>query len=1207
VAEATSDLSGDARQRASEQSALQQLLARFAKERRRRTEDTPADDDSNEYRVSPLCYPGLRSFDPSEDQFFFGRRRNVTEIRKKLAAERIVVVQGGSGTGKSSVIRAGLIPRLRDTDTMKGRYGNWYAAEFRPRTDPLRNLAEGLADLVARKFGGQSADLMQKAAGDSKEAEGTNSEFRSRVRDRLVNSFIDEQADHDTNERRARRAWALLNVLRDFAAEVDARDKLATDGLRAGPANLLLLVDQFEEVFRPEALARGAELLDLLIAAHAFLTQTPEGQACGLYIVVTMRTEELHRVGEYPALTLPRELSLRARNSLTLAEVVTSSFYLIQVMDPDQDRADLQDAIVQPAREVLDDYGLLPSGLADAPFDDGVVDWLLDGARTWRDASGQGHKADQLPLLQHALRAMWENALDRWNATLQAGTMPEIRITKIDLPRNPTDGRRGRGADLAYCLDARANRARDEAIKQFSKAFASDEPGAHSAAAGEAALRAAIRALARRDDRGNWARRFASIDAMDDFLAIDPDTSSLPLQDRKRGLSKALHVLKADGYVSEERSREFDNSYDISHEALIRNWGTAQSWLREPSDTAQAIERVLKEVDPSFIGQPDKAAALEELMPRQLVERLAPIEDPQSPLAPPRSVVCLPARWSKEQIRLVVGVNDERSGWGSDEVALEKLRKARRQVIEERQRLTEREERRRRGKRMLQIGLPAILVGVLAFIVLVLNRYQEVKEIAAGGWALGETGYVTSPRSLSDSNSLRAKGIATAQEYLAQPRSRPPPNRDELLKLVHTSVDFAARYTLGATLTPVKESPQTQSNVKAICWQANSPDGKLGDVLLGETGIRAELKIESGGAKLVATGSKLNDPMIAWDPQTTAPFRDASKLPPHGRICITVNGSTLIVATPSGFLNVLSLLWQTSSDRIALRGWPVVTVSARAPENGLACIEGVHESARGAAVRTEIIYKLYEVGDDERRDCRKAISGRKSTAFVRGLFTPVALSFQTSKLAKDTQVECREESISEPAKEPATWACGDKAAGRPIHIKIARWPTSEAEAGLGALLSLTHAREHEIFSGPFVIDVAVISPDTKPRDLNIALACHGGSMSLLISKKRPDLLAASGSSATVQSDTWAYQIGAKAVRDLLEEMSASGMIENEQMTLYNPLSLLTHGEDLSAVDLMLEASAKAIDAIQSSIAEFFYPPPAPLCLPASMGSAAQTK
>src|ERR1700760_1318344 len=83
------------------QRSLQELLARFARERRLPVDEQP-DGDPHEYRVSPLCYPGLRSFTPYEDQFFFGRRRNVTEIRKNLATERIVVVQGGSGTGKSS-------------------------------------------------------------------------------------------------------------------------------------------------------------------------------------------------------------------------------------------------------------------------------------------------------------------------------------------------------------------------------------------------------------------------------------------------------------------------------------------------------------------------------------------------------------------------------------------------------------------------------------------------------------------------------------------------------------------------------------------------------------------------------------------------------------------------------------------------------------------------------------------------------------------------------------------------------------------------------------------------------------------------------------------------------------------------------------------------------------------------------------------------
>jgi hypothetical protein len=1173
--------------RDAQQLALEQLLARFAAERRRRTEDNaPADIDPLEYRVSPLCYPGLRSFDPSEDQFFFGRRRNVTEIRRKLAAERIVVVQGGSGTGKSSVIRAGLIPRLRDTDTMKGRHGNWYAAEFRPRTDPLGNLAEGLADLVARKFVGQPADLTENTAGESKDSTEIHSLVRDRLADRFGQASRIAQQVADPNDQRAARAWALLNALRDFAFEVDARDKLATEGLRAGPANLLLLVDQFEEVFRPEALASGGQLLDLLIAAHTFLTQTPEGQACGLFIVVTMRTEELHRVGEYPALTLPTDLSVKARRSVTLADVVTSSFYLIQVMDPDQDKADLKDAIVRPAREVLDDYGLLDQNRVDAPFDDGVVDWLLDGARIWRDAVGQGHKADQLPLLQHALRSMWENALDRWNLSLRSGTMPAILITKNDLPQGSVDRHTERIADLAYCLDARADRARNEAAIQFGKAIASGESAADPTAAGNAALRAAIRALARRDDRGNWARRFATIDAMDAFLAIDPETSSLPVQNRRQALTRALHVLKADGYLSEGRSQE----YDISHEALIRNWGTALAWLREPSDTALAIERVLKDVDPSLIGQPDKVGALEELMPKQLVERLAPIEDPQSPLAPAKPVVCLPPEWSKEQIRLVVGINDNRSGWGSVDAAFEKLRDARRQVIRRRLRWASQETRRLRQRRMLQIGLPALAIGILCFMALLLNGYQQVKEIAAGSWVLAEAGYISSARSLTDTNSHRLKGIAFGQDYLRERRYRPPPDGVQLMRATYGSLDFAARYALGASLTPVSLA-QTQPNVGVKCWYRELK-ANLGEIAIGGTGIRAQLQIESGNAKLIVAGdTRLGGKEIEWDPQQVGSFQDAAKLPPNGRVCITVNGSTLILTTPSTSLIVISVLWETSGDKIVMRGWPVSLFSG-SQEPGLACVRGVYESARGTAVVTQVIYGLYRIEASPDKDCAEAISRNKAMAFVRGLLTPVALPRHgggvTDAILKCRQLPSSADQMKNESTTTAVWSCGERASAWPIKISIAEWPNSASDAGRGAMLSLADTREDEILSGSFVIDEAVIPRDATPSGLDLALACSGDSISLLISDKNvtPD----------GRGQTWAYLVGAKAIRDLLREIGSLEKVKEARPNQGDPIALVEGAGDTSFSAWILEASARNVDGMRNSVAQLISPQrPPPLC------------
>ena len=61
-------------------------------------------------------YPGLRPFTTEEGPIFFGRGREVDALIARLRdpAQRFLAVVGASGTGKSSLIRAGLIPRLQD-------------------------------------------------------------------------------------------------------------------------------------------------------------------------------------------------------------------------------------------------------------------------------------------------------------------------------------------------------------------------------------------------------------------------------------------------------------------------------------------------------------------------------------------------------------------------------------------------------------------------------------------------------------------------------------------------------------------------------------------------------------------------------------------------------------------------------------------------------------------------------------------------------------------------------------------------------------------------------------------------------------------------------------------------------------------------------------------------------------------------------------
>jgi ABC-type phosphate transport system ATPase subunit len=60
-------------------------------------------------------YKGLARFDDSEldERFFFGRDREIELVAANLVASRLTVLYGPSGVGKSSLLRAGVVRRLR--------------------------------------------------------------------------------------------------------------------------------------------------------------------------------------------------------------------------------------------------------------------------------------------------------------------------------------------------------------------------------------------------------------------------------------------------------------------------------------------------------------------------------------------------------------------------------------------------------------------------------------------------------------------------------------------------------------------------------------------------------------------------------------------------------------------------------------------------------------------------------------------------------------------------------------------------------------------------------------------------------------------------------------------------------------------------------------------------------------------------------------
>ncbi len=198
-------------------------------------------------------FPGIRSFESSEDHLFFGREKQVKEVTVNLFNTQFVAIIGSSGCGKSSLVKAGLIPVLfkhkhRDLEN------DWSLSLFRPGEDPIGNMAASLYNFYSENNGDQRSKLS-----------------KAEIRDMLIKDPA-----------------GLIKVIRE-------QDKLLK-------RNRLIIIDQFEEIFR----YRNNDALEHLnkdafhfvnLFLHAINSQEE-----GIYVVLTMRSDFLGDCTEYPGL-----------------------------------------------------------------------------------------------------------------------------------------------------------------------------------------------------------------------------------------------------------------------------------------------------------------------------------------------------------------------------------------------------------------------------------------------------------------------------------------------------------------------------------------------------------------------------------------------------------------------------------------------------------------------------------------------------------------------------------------------------------------------------------------------------------------------------------------------------------------------------------------------------------------------------------------
>ncbi|HEX4951655.1 MAG TPA: hypothetical protein VFZ34_33665, partial [Blastocatellia bacterium] len=108
-----------------------------------------------EIEIPDNPFPGLRPFEPHENHLFFGRESQNERLIEKLNRNRFLAIVGTSGSGKSSLVRAGLLPALLG-GIMSSAGSAWHIALLRPGNDPIGNLARALNSSDA--FGSEDED-----------------------------------------------------------------------------------------------------------------------------------------------------------------------------------------------------------------------------------------------------------------------------------------------------------------------------------------------------------------------------------------------------------------------------------------------------------------------------------------------------------------------------------------------------------------------------------------------------------------------------------------------------------------------------------------------------------------------------------------------------------------------------------------------------------------------------------------------------------------------------------------------------------------------------------------------------------------------------------------------------------------------------------------------------------------------------------------
>jgi len=327
--------------------------------------------------VTGFPYRGLTAFEEQDAGFFFGRETATVEVldrmSRSLGGAGLLVVSGVSGAGKSSLLRAGVLPRLRADGLPAVPEAAWWPrVVFTPTRAPLDELAVRAGVLAG-------AD----AAAVRRELEGAPAWFALTARQAALAGSPGPAGDPDGHPA--------------------GRDQL-------GQQRLVLVVDQFEELFTqcPEEGQRRAFITALHAAATA--GHGPDQSPAAL-VVLGVRADFEARCADYPQLAGPVQ-------DRYLVTAMTERQLRMAITEPakkagakvDDDLADRLLAEVRTGQPGVFGAGALP-----------LLSHALDQA--WRHRTGQAVTLadyERAGGIEGAVAATAQRAYDRLSPARQA-------------------------------------------------------------------------------------------------------------------------------------------------------------------------------------------------------------------------------------------------------------------------------------------------------------------------------------------------------------------------------------------------------------------------------------------------------------------------------------------------------------------------------------------------------------------------------------------------------------------------------------------------------------------------------------------------------------------------------------------------------------------------------------------------------------------